>query len=352
MIAAIEFSGELIDWAARAGFYFTQASVTEEEWRSFIKDRAFFSNRGGEIIYFIAINENGWLVVTSSERRGREQLEFAARSVGVLERYFFGCFGWDIRSSQRLPRLARPHLAADVQPGFSIRPVEFEGVRREALTAPSGDIVGIGSIGELARLSLYLNSTVADIQASYQSLDGQPLFRLKPPRPERAESATSAAEQSPGVTELLGLIAADDYVNGLNEDVLAHRRAGVQKPVIRRDSSWDGFVYFFYVGEGFTRSSGFRYDARQAAMPFSVPFGVTDGTERRISAVLARIRDAGDLPLEHRWNAATIVYDRASGRGDVRFFYGRDAEKWLMSPDTADQIAAQGLALLHEVRGR
>lgn len=352
MITAIEFSGELIDWAARAGFAFTQASVTEEEWRSFIKDRAFFSNRGGEIIYFVAVNENGWLVVTSSERRGREQLEFATRSMFVLERYFFGYFGWYVRSGQGLPRLARPHLALDVQPGFSIRPVEFDGLSRDELSASNGEVIGIGSTADLVTLSLYLNSTVDDIQASYQNSDGGPLFRQRPQRSESAVLAASIAEQSADVAELVGFIAADEYVNGVQEDVIAHRRAGAQYPPIRRDESWTGYVYIFYVGEGFTKSSGFRYDVRQAAMPLSVPFGVTDDTERRITAALARIRDAEDLPLERRWNAAAIVYDRASGRGDVRFFYGRDAEKWLMSPANADQIAAQGSALLHELQGR
>ncbi|WP_242603105.1 hypothetical protein [Mycobacteroides abscessus] len=93
---------------------------------------------------------------------------------------------------------------------------------------------------------------------------------------------------------------------------------------------------------GFSFMHGFRYGAGQATIPFSVPFGVTDGgADRQIIALMGR-----------RWNAAAMVYDRASVRGDVRRFYGRDAEKWLMSPANADQIVAQGSALLHEVRGR
>ncbi|MEZ0363589.1 Imm61 family immunity protein [Mycobacterium sp. pUA109] len=357
MPTAIEFSTELVEWAAAAGFEFSPASDTDDRWRDFVKGRPFFSNRGGEIIYFIAVNDDGWLVVTSSERMGREQFEFGARSQLVLERYFLGDFGEDIRSARRLPRLLRPRTAEDVQPGFHVRVLGFGGVNRHALIDPSGEAVAIGRqdpmrVGSLVLMSLYLNSTVADIKTSYESPDGQPLFTLRPPRTKSPAPTRPLPEGvlEADVAELVGLIADDEYVNGVAEDVIAHRRSwDYPKPPIRRDESWDGYVYFFYVGEGFTRSSGFRFG--RPATPFSVPFGVTEATEQSIEQALARIRDSGNLPLERRWNAAVVTYDRRTATGQAHFFYGADAERWQMSPANADQIAAQCLALLNQTRG-
>lgn len=346
-MSILEFSKELLSWAKVAGYALTPASITGD-------GRAiFWTDPGGEIRYFIAANQGGWLVVTSSERMGSEQFEVGVQSIFVLERYLFGQFGIDVRSKCRLPRVVKPHRVEEVYPGFGIEAMEFEGVTRDSLVDPGGNTLAIGDVYDMVLVSHYLNSTVAQIEESFHRPDGRPLFTVKAPRPVRPVPATSTREQSADVDELVGLVANDEFVNGVQEDVFAYRRSRVYpKPSIRRDDSWDGYVYFFYVGEGFRKSSGFRYDARSAAMPFSVPYGVTEPTAKQVDAVLARVRDAGNLPLERRWNAAVIVFDRASGRGDVRFFYGAEAEKWQMSPANADQIAAQGLALLRQVQGR
>lgn len=319
----------------------------------------FLDRSGGEIRYFVGSREDGWLVINSSERMGLEQFEVAVRSYAALERYLYGTFGVDVRSRLRLPRLTFPR---NLNPGYDVRNVEFENVSRQALIDPSGETVAIGwlnsGITDLAELSLYLAVSVADIQTSFQSPDGQPLFGLWQPRPVTKPEPAPARHLPEGVTEsdvreLVDLIARDEYVNGVSEDVIAHRRSRQHpKPTIRRDESWTGFLYFFYVGQGYRESSGFRYGVGPAAQPVRVPFGVTDETEKQIRSTLARIRDAADLPREGSRNAAAIVYDRASGRGMAHFFYGPDAEKWQLSPDNADQIADQGLALLRQPQGR
>lgn len=244
---------------------------------------------------------------------------------------------------RRPPRLVRPRTAADVYDGFHIGTVDFGGRSRFGLTNPAGDTIAVAAGDELtgtlrlAELSLYVNSTVADIKESFESADGRPLFTLK-----REKTREGAQPNAPDVAELVGLIGADEYVNGVAEDARAHRRAYPFKPAppIRRDDTWDRYLYFFYVGQGLTESSGFRYTAGRP-----VPHGVSEDTEKRLQEVLARIRTAGDLPIAQRWNAAAIVYDRVTGSGDAYFFYGDDAENWHMTPENMDRVAAQGLAL-------
>lgn len=368
MAVNIQFSKELLEWARGAEFTFGQAREDPEEWMALFKGRPYFASRGGELIYFIDTRDDGWLVVTNSERRSREDFQFAARSQFVLERYFFGYFGKIIRGdlrlpgNRRLPALNIPALEDEIYPGYSIQVVEFEGESRRALIDPSGEWIALSQAshiigtGTLVRVSAYLNVSVADLEATFQSPEGLPLWGLR--EPPASEPKPLAASRPPeGVAEqdareLIELIGTDEYVNGVNEDVIAHRHTSGHRPPIRRDESWTGFLYFFYVGQGYTETSGFRYGGAQAALPFKVPFGVSDETQERIEGVLARARDAGDLPLERRWNAAAIIYDRASGRGDVRVFYGADAEQWQVSFSDADEIAARGENMLRQLRAR
>lgn len=308
-----------------------------------------FWNRGGETRFLVRFQDN-WLVVTSSERLGDEQFELAATSLFVVERFFFGNFGEDIRSGRRIdgrrpPRLAQPRTAADVYDGFRIGRINFGGRSHLGLNDPAGKTIAVAAGDELtgtmrlAELSLYVNSKVSEIKESFQSPDGQPLFTLK------SEQNRDGAQPPPNardVAELVALIADDPYVNGVAEDARAHRRASprTDPPPIRRDETWDRYLYFFYVGQGLTESSGFRYTSRRP-----IPFGVAERTQKRLEEVLKRIRDAGNLPLAQRWNAAAIVYDRTPGNGDAYFFYGDDAENWHLTPGNLDRIAAQGLAL-------
>lgn len=362
MAVNIEFSPELLEWAHTAGHTFNPAREHSGEWTSFIKGRPYFASRGGELVHFIDTRQNGWLVVTDSERRGREDFQFAAPSQFALERYFFGYFGKIIRSRLRLPELNIPAFEDEIHPGYTVRVVEFEGESRRALVDSSGEWIALSwddpriGTARLVQVSVYLNVSIADLKATFQSPEGLPLWGLwEPPAREPTPSVPDPLPE--GVTEqdareLIELIGTDEYVNGVYEDVMAHQRLRGPKPPIRRDQSWTGYLYYFYVGQGHTSSSGFRYGGAQAALPFKVPFGVSDETQNQINTMLARIRDAGDLPLERRWNAAAIIYDRTSGRGDVRFFYGADAEQWQVTPANTDQIAARGEAMLRQLQAR
>ncbi len=349
--ATINFSHELVEWAESAKYALTPSPITDDQ-------RAiFWTNPGGEIRLFVGVSDSGWSTITSSERMGAEQFEFAARSQFVLERYLFGYFGEVIRGRLGLAELDIPAFEDEICAGFNITDIEFDGVSRRALVDPSGEAIAVGSLSvgnsTLVAMSTYVNSSIGDLEDSFQSPDGKPLFGLwEPPAEDPFPVASlmySENVSEADVRELVGLIGDDEFVNGVAKDVIAYRRSReYPKPLIRRDETWNGYLYFFYVGDGYTKSSGFRYENTQSM----IPLRVTEETDKRVEQVLARIRDAGDLPLERRWNAAAIVYDRARRSGDVFFFGGADAERWQMNPDNAGEIAVRGRELLDRVKER
>lgn len=158
------------------------------------------------------------------------------------------------------------------------------------------------------------------------------------------------ATETDDVREAVRLVVEDEYVNGVDADVRNHRRTWEDclrmrqpAPVIRRDDTWDQYVYFFYVGEGMTAASGFRYTAGRWK-----PHGVSSAASSKVKAVLRGIRDAGDLPVAEKWNAAVITCERATGTGNLHVFYGLDAEAWHMTPANQARIAEQGLALFDD----
>lgn len=144
----------------------------------------------------------------------------------------------------------------------------------------------------------------------------------------------------------VALIADDLYVNGQSQDVRAHRKwrpSRGPEPEVRRDETWGRYVYFFHVGDGLTSSSGFRYTGESWK-----PHGPTIPTMSELDTVFQQIRDAGDPPVEDKWNAAVVTYDRRAGTGDLHLFYGDEAENWHMTPATQQAVAEAGLELFDE----
>lgn len=173
MTVRIEVPARLEDWAARAGYTLTLQS----------DGRAEFWSRGGEVRYLIGARDDGWFVITSSDRLGPEYLTLAAPSKQTIERYFFGMFGGYIRSEQGLPRVRVPRTREEISAGLALDTRMFDGTERLALIGDSGDVVAVSSgdeisgTSDLAELSLYLTASIDDIAASSLDPEGKPLFR-------------------------------------------------------------------------------------------------------------------------------------------------------------------------------
>jgi hypothetical protein len=177
MTDGIEISSSLQEWATLAGYTLTPASTAHD-------GRALFWSAGGEVRLFIESRDDGWFIVTRSDRLGEEHFEFAAKSSTTLDKYLFGSFGQSIRSNRGLPVIPMPRSLDEVSAGFSVETRQFDGIERLALIAPDGSVAGISSGGKLIatasliELSLYLTATIEEIMASSLDPDGKPLFRL------------------------------------------------------------------------------------------------------------------------------------------------------------------------------
>jgi immunity protein 61 of polymorphic toxin system len=171
----IEISPRLEEWATIAGYTLTPASRSHD-------GRALFWSAGGEVRHFIGAGDDGWFVVSDSDRLGPEYLDVAAPSMATIERYFFGKFGRFIRSKKGLPRVHVPIAREEISAGFTIGARMLEGVERLALVDSDGSAVAVSSGDELSgtadlvKLSLYLTAAVDDIVTSFLAPDGKPLF--------------------------------------------------------------------------------------------------------------------------------------------------------------------------------
>ncbi|MBV8455139.1 MAG: TNT antitoxin family protein [Acetobacteraceae bacterium] len=175
MTEAIEISPRLEEWAKQAGYALTPGSRT-------VDGRALFWASLGEIRLVIGKNQDGWFVVTDSDRMGSEHFILAAPSMGTIEKYFYGRFCLSIRSNCGLPRVRVPISAEETSNQFSIDTRSFEGTERFALIAADGSTVAISSAdsvtakAELGKLRVFLRATIDQIEASAVDPDGRPLF--------------------------------------------------------------------------------------------------------------------------------------------------------------------------------
>ncbi|MDI3313436.1 MAG: Imm61 family immunity protein [Mycobacterium sp.] len=163
MTERIEISPELQEWARRAGYTLTPECDD---------GRALFWNAGGEVLFYLGSREDGWFVITRSDRRGPEYFQFAAPSMSTIVKYLFGEFSDTIRSKHGLPILRAPQSRDQVAAGYRIQPRVFDGVERLALIGPDGSLLAVGSSDELTGtadlvdVSLYLGASIDDIKAS------------------------------------------------------------------------------------------------------------------------------------------------------------------------------------------
>lgn len=178
MTDGFEISRGLEQWGTLAGYTLTHASYAHD-------GRALFWSAGGEVRLFVQLRDDGWYVITRSERLGEEYFSFAAPLMSTLERYLFGKFGRSIRSDRGLPLVPMPTSLDEVSSGFFIEARFFDGVERLTLISHDGydgtvaAICGGGKLiatAALAELSLYLTTPVNDIMASFLAADGKPLF--------------------------------------------------------------------------------------------------------------------------------------------------------------------------------
>lgn len=166
------------EWATLAGYTLTPGASTAD-------GRAMFWSAGGEVRYFIGASDNGWFVLTDSDRLGPEHFKLAADSMITMEKYLFGKFGAFIRDKRNLPRIEIPIAKEDVATGFSIDYRPYEDGQRTALVGPNGSILAFSSADlvygtmELVGLSIYLTASIDDITAAFLSPDGRPLFSLR-----------------------------------------------------------------------------------------------------------------------------------------------------------------------------
>lgn len=175
MTDKVEVSQRLEQWAKLADYTLTPGSSTTD-------GRPVFWSASGEIRLFIGRKQDGWFVITDSDRMESEGFVLAASSMDTIEKYLFGRFGMYIRSTRGLPRVG-VSFSANRQPfNFSIDTRDFEGVERFALIGSDGSTVAISSAdkvtgtSELKKLALYLEATTDQIEASAIDPEGKPLF--------------------------------------------------------------------------------------------------------------------------------------------------------------------------------
>jgi hypothetical protein len=175
MTSSIDISRRLEEWATLADYTLTPGSTTDD-------GRPMFWSPGGEVRYFVGVNDDNWLVITDSDRLGPEHYKFAASSLDTVEKYFYGNFGELIRSKQNLPSIHIPIAKEEISAGFEIDYRPFEQVDRLALIDSEGTSVAFSTTDrffgtmELVALSRYLTATVDDITAAFLNPDGSPLF--------------------------------------------------------------------------------------------------------------------------------------------------------------------------------
>lgn len=197
MANGTDISAALQGWAQLAGYTLTPGRVTDD-------GRAIFYNEGGEVRYFIESRSDTWFVVTESDRMGQEYLVLAARSLDVVEKYFFGVFGSTVRSRRGLPEVRLPSSADDVGDGFTLDDLEFDGRRCRGLIDPAGRVVAVSSgdtlsgTWELAPLWLYLTAADDEIMQSFQDPAGRPLFDTAPGDEHRFMSEFARAFDNAG----------------------------------------------------------------------------------------------------------------------------------------------------------
>jgi hypothetical protein len=175
MTDGLEISPRLERWAQLAGYSLTQGSRTAD-------GRAVLWASLGEIRLLIGRNQEGWFVISDSDRMEAENFVLAAPSMTTIEKYLFGRFTLTIRSNESLPRVRVPIPVENGSMPFRIATKTFEGIERFALIGLDDSTIAVSSAdrvtaaAELNKLSRYLTATIDEIEASATNPGGEPLF--------------------------------------------------------------------------------------------------------------------------------------------------------------------------------
>ena len=86
MTRVIEVSQRLEQWAKLADYAVTSGARRPD-------GRPVFWSALGETRLFVGRNQDGWLVITDSDRMESESFILAAPSIDTIEKYLFGRFG-------------------------------------------------------------------------------------------------------------------------------------------------------------------------------------------------------------------------------------------------------------------
>lgn len=162
-------SPDLLSWAELAGATYAD---TGEALR--------LCTSGGESCDFIrpAQTDATWLDVTRSSRRQGEAFLFSAASMDAVEKYFWMSFGFDIRLTQRLPRLVFPIRPEELGSGYGLRSLQPDMLE---LIDPEGRSIvrtfdGHSGTSLLVKLSNVLGYSPDELRASYLDPAGHPIF--------------------------------------------------------------------------------------------------------------------------------------------------------------------------------
>ncbi|WP_197380558.1 Imm61 family immunity protein [Mycolicibacterium mengxianglii] len=167
-------SGDLIGWAAEAGYSYSRVEDGTT---------ALFYNRGGKDRYFVRPWRGGLLRITSSSRAGSEEYEVDADACNQVaaEAFFWMTFGPTVREGLNLARLMPPVTRESVASPFRIDDSDESELRlvgkdgRPAMVV-TGTWDPVSDVARLVISSWALNRTPDEIRSSFVSPSGLPLF--------------------------------------------------------------------------------------------------------------------------------------------------------------------------------
>lgn len=168
MTNSVDLSPDLANWIRLAGMDLIQGSQTND-------GRTVIWNKGGERRYFIGADD-GFYVITSSDRMGSESLHLGANTITLIEKYLYVHFGGSVRKSRDLQRIKKPFTRDGLKEGFHIGETIFGGREQDTLIDPAGSVVAIAAADRLVELSRYLDASIDTIKESFMHPDGRPLF--------------------------------------------------------------------------------------------------------------------------------------------------------------------------------
>lgn len=169
-MTAPEFSSELVDLAADAGYALTPQDHSGAA--------VFWTDPGGEIRLYVRSSSDGY-TITTAERASDEQFDLFAPSMDTIERYLVSKFATRVRSRQGLPRLKIPTTVDSIAAGYRIGDAGAEGFR--TLFDDQGRVVAtalgnMSAVTKLVKLSHLVSPPLADVLAAFSDPQGRPLF--------------------------------------------------------------------------------------------------------------------------------------------------------------------------------